>query len=48
MQDYYFLYLQGNDTVTQLSNTDFFNRLVFLLDERAKQLLGVSSNPSLS
>lgn len=42
MQDYYYLFLQGNDTVTQLSNTAFFSNLIFLLDERARRVLNSS------
>lgn len=39
MQDYNYQFLQGNDTVTQLSTNDFFNYLIFNLEERARQLL---------
>ena len=38
MLDYYHMFLQGNDTVTQLSVTGFFNNLIFTLEERAKYL----------
>lgn len=43
MGDYYNLYLQGNDTVTQLSNNDLFKYTIVSLDEKAKQLLGQGS-----
>jgi hypothetical protein len=36
MQDYYFTFLQGNDTVTQLSTTDLFSHFIFTLEERAR------------
>jgi len=36
MSDYYYQFLQGNDTVTQLSNTDFFKYVITLFEQRAK------------
>lgn len=36
MADYYNLYLQGNDTVTQLSNNDLFKYTIINFDQKAK------------
>jgi hypothetical protein len=48
LRDYYHLHLQGNDTVTQLSNTEFFKFLTFTFDERAKYGLNASYSKELS
>jgi hypothetical protein len=48
MQDYYYLFLQGNDTVTQLSTNDLFAYVIFNLEERARQLLSDPSAQSWS
>ena len=46
VRDYYHKFLQGNDTVTQLSNTDFFKFLTFTFDQRGKQTLTPSKDPT--
>lgn len=40
MRDYYYVFLQGNDTVTQLSVSDLYSHFIFTLEERARQVLG--------
>lgn len=46
MSDYYYLYLQGNDTVTQLSTTGLINEIIQNLEERAKWLVDDASKQS--
>jgi hypothetical protein len=36
---YYHRYLQGNDTVTRLSNTDLFKFITHTFDNRGKQTI---------
>lgn len=48
LRDYYHLHMQGNDTVTQLSNTEFFKFMTYTFDERAKYGLNASYSKELS
>ena len=48
MRDYYHKYLQGNDTATKLSNTDFFRFLISTFDKRGNETIRPTKNTNTS